>query len=148
MSAVPSPVRPRSIIKHGRKFVDERSVVQRLDTQLLPGETFYVWGSEVGLFFESRRRLPSGAFSVWPVVDGPAARRMTLRVMADLRRAKPEAAVVARWTQVSIKGRHPVLDWLAANYRPLAVQDEQSPFVVYVRRGGAFERRLALAPGT
>ena len=133
-----------SVIKYGPIFVEERTVARRIDALLLPGETFYEWGSEVGLFFESRRRPPT-AFSVWPVVDGPAARRLGARVRADLDRDPPEIFVVAKWTQVYIQGRHPVLDFLAANYRPLRDQDPQSAFLLFARRGGALEQRLAVA---
>jgi len=133
-----------SIIKHGPIFVDERRVARRIDTLLRPGETFYEWGSEVGLFFVSRRRPPT-AFLVWPLVDGPAARRLGARVRADLEREPPELFVVAKWTQVYIKGPHPVLDLLAARYRPLPDQDPQSFFLLFVRRGGALEGRLAAA---
>lgn len=135
-----------SVIKHGPIFVDERSVARRINTLLLPSETFYEWGSEVGLFFASRRRPPT-VFSVWPVVDGPAARRLGARVRADLERQPPELFIVAKWTQINIRGHHPILDFLAAHYRPLADQDPQGLFMLFVRRGGALERRLALAPG-
>ena len=129
-----------SVVKYGPLFVEERKLGREIDALLRPGETFYIWGSEVGLYYVSGRRLPSGAYSVWPIVDGPSAARLTRRAVADLRREQPELFVVSNWTQIWIKGRHPVLDWLAAHYRPFAGQDGRSPFTVHVRRGGRLER--------
>lgn len=134
-----------SVVKYGRIFVEERKLAREIDTMLLPHESFYEWGSEVGLYFWSGRRPPSGAFSVWPAVAGPEAARLQAQVLADLQREPPELYVRAVWTDEYIRTSTPVTDWLEANYRPLRVDRPSEFFSLYARRGGALERRLNYA---
>lgn len=130
-----------SLIKYGPIFVEERKLAHEIDALLLPGESFYEWGSEVGLYFLTQRR-PPGAFSVWPVAVGPAARTLTEHVFAHLTREQPELYVVANWTREWITWRHPVPEWLEANFRPMPGGHERGPFSLYVRRGGRLEARV------
>jgi len=134
-----------SVIKYGPIFLEERKLAGELDTLLAPGETFYVWGSELGLYFWTRRAPVCGPCSVWPVTTGPLALRLTERLMSDLARRPPELFVVANWTWNWIKVRHPAIAWGEAHYRPVPGGHERGPFSLYVRRGGSLERRLARA---
>ena len=134
-----------SVAKYGEIFVEERRLGREIDQLLLPNEAFYEWGSEVGLYYWSRRRVFSGAFSAWPAVVGPEASRLQAQVFADLRREPPELYVRALWTDEYIRTPTPATDWLAANYRPLPVSHPSEFFALYVRRGGALERRLTHA---
>lgn len=80
-----------SLIKYGPILVEERKLAREIDTLLLPGASFYEWGSEVGLYYLTQR-CPPGAFSVWPVALGAASRGpFTLYVR---RGGKLEARVV------------------------------------------------------
>lgn len=135
-----------SLIKYGPIFVEERQLARELDTLLLPGETFYLWGSEVGLHFWTGRRPVCGACFVWPVATGPLALRLTERVMADLARRPPELFIVANWTWKWLKVRHPVIEWAGDRYRPMPGGHERGPFSLYVRRGGTLEERAERAP--
>jgi hypothetical protein len=134
-----------SVVKYGRIFVEERKLAREIDALLLPHESFYERGSEVGLYFWSGRRLPSGAFSAWPAVAGPEASRLQAQVITDLQREPPELYVRALWTGEYIRKSTPVTDWLEANYRPLPVDRPSGFFALYARRGGALERRLSYA---
>ena len=134
-----------SLIKYGPIFVEERKLASELHSMLLPGETFYEWGSEVGLYYHTGLRPPTGAFSVWAVVAGPAAWRNTRRILADLEPNPPELFVLANWTQRWMHGTHPVLDWAFANYRPFPNRQERGPFSLYVLKGGKLEARLQRA---
>ena len=134
-----------SVVKYGPIFVEEKKLARELDTLLGPGETFYVWGSEVGLHFWTRRPPVCGACSVWPVATGPLARSLTDRVMADLTRRPPELVVVANWTWQWLKVRHPVIEWAVERYRPMPGGHERGPFSLYVRRGGPLEERTERA---
>ena len=137
-----------SLIKYGPIFLEERKLARELDALLAPGETFYVWGSELGLYFWSRRSPVCGPCFVWPVTTGPLALPLTERLMADLARRPPELFVVANWTWNWIKVRHPAIAWGEAHYRPMPGGPERGPFSLYVRRGGPLERRLAPVPGS
>lgn len=130
-----------SLIKYGPIFVEERKLAREIDTLLLPGESFYEWGSEVGLYYLTQRR-PPGAFSVWPVALGPAARDLTGYVFTYLTREQPELYIVANWTREWITWRHPVPEWLETNFRPMPGGHERGPFTLYVRRGGKLEARV------
>ncbi|MBI2156763.1 MAG: hypothetical protein HYU26_07660 [Candidatus Rokubacteria bacterium] len=98
-------------------FVEERSLARELVTLLTPEESFYEFGAEMGLYFESRRR---------PVTGRP-----------------PDLFVVVDW---AAGARNPVLDWAKANYRLAPGDPMRGPFLLYVRPGSALERRMDAAP--
>jgi hypothetical protein len=139
------PAEDWSLLKYGPIFVEERKLAREVDALLAPGETFYEWGSEVGLYFWTGRRPPTGALFVWPVTAGPERFRLTSRLLQDLERARPELLVVANWTGHHITWPHPARDWQAAHYRPFPGGGERGPFTLHVRRGGALERRIERA---
>ena len=132
-----------SRIKYGPIFVGERAMAREVSGLLEPGETFFVWGSEVGLYFLTGVRPVCGPCSAWPLNTGPLLLGLTSRLLVDLERGRPELVVVAKWTWLRFSLRHPVYAWLAANYRPMPGGHDRGPyFQVYVRRGGALEQRL------
>lgn len=132
-----------SRIKYGSGiFVSSREIGREINTLLAPGETFYNWGSETGLYFASGRRPPTGVFYIYPLLGGPLMERLSARVLADLDRERPEMLVIANWALVRADVKHPVLTWLRQRYRPYPGDAERDQFVLLVRRGGRLEARL------
>ncbi|MBI4629812.1 MAG: glycosyltransferase family 39 protein [Candidatus Rokubacteria bacterium] len=124
-------------------FVEERSLARELVTLLTPEESFYEFGAEMGLYFESRRRPVTGAFYAYPLLSGPVAAKLSERVVKDLARRPPDLFVVADW---AAGARNPVLDWAKAHYRLAPGDPMRGPFLLYVRPGSALERRMDAAP--
>ena len=106
---------------------------------LEPGETFYEWGAETGLYFYALRSPPSGAFFNLPLLDGPAAQSLTDRVLQDLEKAQPELVVVYRDPARDTSG-HAVLDLIRDRYAPLG--DLATGFELRARIGGRVEQGL------
>lgn len=134
--------------KYGEVFVTSKVLGTSLNELLGPGETFYEWGSETGLYFSSRRSPPTGLFYAHPFVDpfvkknpdpfrdSPFLRQLDGRVLAELQRRPPELYV--RYTD----WREPpaVLQaWIDRHYQPFVVN---KGFVLAALRGGTLEARL------
>lgn len=75
---------------------DAQAAGRALDALLAPSETFYLWGADTGIYLESRRRPPTGVFYSYPLTQGPLFDRLLPRVLADLRRNRPQLVVVER----------------------------------------------------
>jgi hypothetical protein len=129
-----------SRLKYGEAFVAEQELGRELGALLAPGETFYEWGAETGLYFESRHSPPSGAFYVFPLVEGPAASPLTVRAVADLDRRSPAMFIVN--LSFRARTRHPILDWAERHYVAMAGGINRGTYVLLVRRGS----RLDVAP--
>jgi 4-amino-4-deoxy-L-arabinose transferase-like glycosyltransferase len=136
------PSKMWSVKKYGGVFLATDILAHDIDHLLLPGETFYEWGNESGLYFTSGRRPPSGIFFSYPMQDGPLAETLARRVRSDLESAKPELMVVA----LEVKRRPDVavelVDWCRENYRPVF---ETKMFLVLVRKGGRLDRQPVAA---
>ncbi len=126
-----------SRLKYGDAFVMEQHLGRELGVLLAPGETFYEWGAETGLYFESRHSPPSGAFYVFPLVEGPAAAPLTVRAVADLNRRLPTLFVVN--LSFRARNRHPILDWAEPRYVAMAGAVDRGRYVLLVRRGSRLD---------
>ena len=120
-------------------FVEERNLARELDTLLTPQETFYEFGAETGLYFESRRRPLSGAFYVFPLLSGPVAAKLSERVVRDLERNPPDLFIVA---DSVARAKNPVLAWAMEKYRWAPGDPKRGPFTLLVRPGSALEARM------
>jgi len=128
-----------SRLKYGELFVREQKLGRELGVLLGPGETFYEWGAETGLYFESKHSPPSGAFYVFPLLAGPVAKPLASRAVADLERRPPMMFVVNRGVLFEGRLRHPVLDWAEPRYVALAGTGDRGTFVLFVRRGSRLD---------
>jgi Dolichyl-phosphate-mannose-protein mannosyltransferase len=126
--------------KYGAVFVATRRAATAIDTLLTPGETFYEWGAETGLYFYTRRDPPTGVFFNFPLLGGPLAGKLSLRVIRDLAAARPELVVVASPDTVSFST--PVLQWVAQHYVAIPPDALRGAGFLLARRGGALEARL------
>lgn len=128
-------------LKYGELFVAENKLGRELGALLAPDETFYEWGAETGLYFASRRSPPSGQFYIYPLLGGPAAYPLVARAMADLKRRPPAMFIVNKEMTFGGRFRHPILDWAAPRYVPLAGSADRGLFMLFVRRGSRLDVR-------
>ena len=142
-----------SRLKYGANiFVYEQQLGRQLRTLLAPGETFYEWGAEPGLYFDSLHSPPSGAFYAFPSDGGPLAGPLTMRALADLERRPPTMFIVHRGflNPGGMRIRHPILDWAETRYVAMADNGAHGPFLLFVRRGSRLDVKhpqLLAAPG-
>ena len=128
-----------SQLKYGSLFVREQGLGRELGALLGPGETFYEWGAETGLYFESKHSPPSGVFYVFPLLAGPVAQPLAARAVADLERHPPVMFVVNSGVLFGGRLRHPILVWAEPRYVRLAGKIDHDPFVLLVRRGSRLD---------
>lgn len=128
--------------KYGEIFVASDRIARELASLLQPGETFYQWGAEPGLYAVSGRRPPAGVFYLYPLLDpGPLAAHLSCRVLTDLEREQPELLVLWKDYLPGADG-HPVYDWCLRHYQPLPANADRGPCLFYCRRGGSLAERL------
>lgn len=128
--------------KYHGLFVASAKMGRELGQILAPGETFYEWGSETGLYFYSKRPPPTGVWDSRPLVDGPLIPGLSARVLKDLERTQPEL-VLTLDQETMASPCHPVLQWAKTRYRLWGVRP---PFVLYVRKGSRLEARAEVCP--
>jgi hypothetical protein len=136
---------------YGNVFVASRTAGIMLDRMLPPGETFYAWGNETGLYFYSHRRPPTGLFYAYPLVAGPVAGKLT-RCVLDQLQERPPLMVVKTREEIAIP---PSLDaWIAIRYRELThilgplSQEGEPVFAFYIRKDRGLDDRLFALPQT
>ena len=117
------PAADWSVKKYGGIFLETEQLAGRIDKLLAPGESFYEWGSESGLYFTSGRQPLSGIVFADPVLSGPEAQNLCRRLLSELERSRPDLVVVNYSTLHQTAPGHPMLGWLQQNYRPLAEAD-------------------------
>jgi len=134
------PARELPAVKYkgGGLFIESREVGEQIGAILEPGETFYQWGSETGLYFASKCSPPTGVFYNYPLREGPLQERLTRRVLEDLQRNPPELLVLPS------RGfpAHPVVDWSMPHYDLYPDEPVRGSFALLVRRGGNLDVRL------
>lgn len=132
--------------KYGAIVVDTERTARVIERLLRPGEIFYHWGSETGLYFYTGRRPPTGLLFTEPLLEGPCAEALTRKVLADLNREAPELVVIRRQPGAASLPAHPVVRWILGRYRPLPERLQPYQFLLLDRTGGALERRLTRPP--
>jgi hypothetical protein len=131
--------------KYHDVFVEARRFAPLIDAALAPGETFFQWGDETELYFYTRRSPPTGLFYAYPMlVAGPLREELAARVVHDLERTRPELLAVNSRYLVRGMEMHPVTQWLSRDYYHWGGHDS-GRFQLYLRAGGAVERRLNAA---
>jgi 4-amino-4-deoxy-L-arabinose transferase-like glycosyltransferase len=132
-----------SKLKYDEVFLNVRDLGRSLRKILEPGESFYQWGPEPGLFFYSEIRPTTGVLWDVPLYDSVMAPELTARTLRDLER-RPE--LIVRYSHTRNMGlSHPILDLLAREYRKLdrlGTLSRNDP-EFYILSGGALERRHA-----
>lgn len=131
----------------GPLFMESYQLGREIDELLAPGETFYEWGNETGLYFAARRPPPSGVFYSYPLLGNPLAGELSQRVVRDLERTKPELIVLNTSYYVSngLFQNHPVFQWIQGRYRLFPGNPYRKPFLLLLLKGGKLEKRLGKA---
>jgi hypothetical protein len=127
------PAESWSIKKYGNIFVETDQLAGKIDKLLPPGASFYEWGNESGFYFATGRRPPSGIVFAYPMLAGPVAKTLSLRLVDDLEKNKPELVVADAETLAHTASEHPVLKWFEKNYQPLS---RTNRFLLFGRKGG------------
>ncbi|MCZ7648961.1 MAG: hypothetical protein M5U26_27510 [Planctomycetota bacterium] len=123
------------------RFVEVRELAFDIERLLEPGERFYQWGKETGLYFYSKRRPPSGILFHEPLRAGPLTEPLRARLLADLEAARPELLVLASdapWPP-------PLEAWVAARYEPLPESWQPRGFRYLGLKGGKLLARAQAA---
>jgi hypothetical protein len=126
--------------KSGSLYVASRNRALAINGLLAPGETFYEWGAETGLYFYSRRRPPTGVFYNLPLLRGPLSSTLSARVLRDLAANRPELVVIPVGSPLPL--HQPVLAWIGTTYSPIPSSAARTGTLLMVRIGGALESRL------
>lgn len=131
-----------SMAKYESTFVTVCEGAQRIERLLQPGESFYQWGAQPGMYYYANRRPPSGIMAGWTLIQGPMQQKWATKLSSDLQRSAPEMVIVqAGW---SIPEEHPFATWLHSHYTAAPSLCFSSMFPeVYVRRGGRLEQEQA-----
>jgi hypothetical protein len=128
--------------KYGEIFVDSRNMGREIGLLLQPDETFFEWGNETGLYFDSRRRPASGVMILYALSNKETADRVTERLVADLEREQPELLVVHKPEFLLNLKDHPALEWFGTRFEKFPGGNDRGRFALFIRRGGALEMRL------
>lgn len=138
--------------RFGPVFVTARDLAAKVDSILLPGETFYEFGDETGFYFHSERRPPSGVLYAYPLRHGPLTEALSARLVADLEREKPELLIVNITYASSVQpdgvrfDEPPALAAILRSYQLQWIVRGRPTFFLFTRNGGALEARLHASP--
>jgi hypothetical protein len=124
------------------QHITAESTARQINAMLLPGETFFVWGSGAITYFWSQRRPPTAVFDTRHMLAGPLADQLSARVAENLSSDRPELFLVTGYGGYDPPLPNWIADWLTEHYYPLASDDPKAPFKFYVRREGELARRI------
>jgi 4-amino-4-deoxy-L-arabinose transferase-like glycosyltransferase len=134
------PSKVWSFRKYGSVFIESDAVAGKLASMLRPNETFYEWGNETGLYYNTKQDPPSGVAFVDPLLVGPLQSELWERVASDLQRTRPDVVVLESSTVIRTPASHPILRWIRANYRAIS---RDGSFLMVARKGSRIERKYA-----
>jgi hypothetical protein len=106
---------------------------RKINDLLAPGESFFLWGDEPGLYFWSHRPPPTGIIYERHL-QGPLAQKLTDRALADFESVPPELFIIEAGKMPS--GPHPLKRWFTERYQLLQPASKKEPYDLFVRRGG------------
>lgn len=135
-----------SVRKYGHDvFVESQKAAGQLAAMLQGEESFFNWGAESGLYFDSGRRPPSGIFFNFPLKNPRTAAAATRQLLAELAADPPELVIMHQTYLVNyVVGEGPVPRWLNERYDRLIIPGFSDQFHLFARRGWNFPRSTAL----
>ena len=128
-----------SRMKYGADPAVEVQTGHAIRKLLKPGETFYQWGTTIGLHFAAQTPLPSGVFFVQPLLGGPQQEECAQRLIRDLEQTRPELVVMDARDMPPMT-RHPVVQWFARNYDEMGKDPVTGRFRLLCLKGGRLSR--------
>ncbi len=129
--------------KYGDVFTQTVDLAKRVDQILEPGETFYEWGNETGLYFLTKRSPPCGLFYGFPLMISNLTDTLSLKTIEQLGKNKPELFIFYTGYLPEGWGRNPLMVWLREHYRLLPGEKKGGKFLFLMRKGGRLEKRLS-----
>jgi hypothetical protein len=131
-----------SMKKYGREFLVTRIIGREISRLLQPGETFYAWANDPGLYFWSGRRPVTIGMGCRPLIFGPLAERLNRQVLEELEREKPELFVGDSHELPPPGTRQPVIHWIMQHYDWIPGFSDRGDFVLLVLHDGKLQKRL------
>jgi len=120
----------------------EKAIGLQLRQVLRPGESVWELGEENEIYFESGKSPPTGLLYFEPVSVGPEREVYAARMLADLKKAKPDLIIINHSWEKSLPADCGILPWIESNYVPDQGKLGQKYYVMLLRRGSDLERRL------
>jgi 4-amino-4-deoxy-L-arabinose transferase-like glycosyltransferase len=136
------PAEQWSRLKYGDVFVESKELAGEIKNLLGPGETFYEWGNETGLYFWTQCRPPSGVFYAYPLAAGPLKAELTQRTLTQLEQTKPELFIF-NGDFYGLNADNPLLlDWFHQSYQKIPGIAQQGRYLLLMRKDGELSKRL------
>jgi len=127
---------------YGDVLLDARKTAATLAATLRDDETFYLWGFETNMYFESGKRPPSPVLFHRHLLQEPYVGVMSRKAIDALERNPPELLVVAKHALDSFKPGNPVPLWLSRRYVAFPGYDLNPSFVLFLKQGGRLDNEL------
>lgn len=130
--------------KYGEEFILTARMGRDLrDFYLWPGETFYNWGFDPGLYFEAGVLPRYGVFFCEATYGPGIGHALQRRIVEDLERDPPELFVfsIDRGFPQDGPVRERLHPWLQENYQLLDSTPRHGKFLLYARKGSALQAR-------
>lgn len=111
----------------------------KINTLLAKDETFFSWGNTPTLYLLTGRRPPTPVLFQLHFEESPVSEKLIKRVKEDMERNRPELLIVE-------SGRPPVPDWMAKDYEPMPIYQDNDTYTFFVRRGGRLASQINSTP--
>ena len=119
--------------QEGRLFCEIPSDARALDNALKPGDSFFAWGLDPGLYYYSGRRPITTVVSCHPLLDGPLVDSLEAQTLEELEKGRPPLVAISRQL-LGARPHSPSLSWVLKNYQTTQSLPESAFFVFFERR--------------
>jgi tetratricopeptide (TPR) repeat protein len=127
----------------GGFFIEIERCGHAVNRMLKPGEPFYAWGIDPGIYYYSERQPASGIFWADRLFLGPLKTQATQKVIADLEKTQPPLILTENLIDRKLPLDHPVYQWIWEHYVESPEAGFSKFFTVYLRRDSALAFRLS-----
>jgi hypothetical protein len=127
----------------GGNYTQQKYLGRYLATTLLyPGETFWVGGDDVSLYFESNISPPTGLLFIDPLIQGATKQEYNRRLVADLSVHPPDLILLTPLIERFPPGA-PIFPWIGEHYQPWSTPIGGRVYrFIYVRRDSPLAQRV------